>query len=216
MDLLLSPDCLTPALRDAVTYRTIAAGQTLFQAGDAASNLFVVEMGRIQLFRCAGEDKLVTLELARAQESFAEAALFMETYACTAIAEVDSRLIVYPKSTLLAVLADLPKLAEALMEQMARKIQSLEISLELRDIRVAHRRVLQYLRYQAQSQNQTVVSFDRPLKDTAGELGMTPETLSRALTRLEHEGVITRKQRLITLTDPSVFNEPTLTDSSVA
>ena len=204
MDLLLKPDCLPPALSNAAKFRNLAAGQTLFQASDAASDLFVVETGRIKVCRCTSEDKLVTLELARAHESFAEAALFLETYACTAIAEVDSRIIVYPKQLLLKILGELPELAEELMVQMVRKIQSLEISLELRDIRAAHRRVLRYLRYLAQSQNQRVVSFDRPLKDTAGELGLTPETLSRALTRLEHEGAITREQRLITLNDSSV------------
>ena len=204
MDMLLKPDCLPPALADAVTFRNLTAGQTLFQTGDSASDLFVVETGRIKVFRCTSEDKLVTLELARAHESFAEPALFLETYACTAMAEVNSRVIVYPKQALLAVLGELPELAEELMAQMVRKIQCLAISLELRDIRAAHRRVLRYLRYLAQSQNQKVVSFDRPLKDTAGELGLTPETFSRALTRLEHDGAITRNQRLITLNDSSV------------
>ena len=204
MDLLLKPDGLPPALSDAVMFRNVAAGQTLFQAGDSALELFVVEIGRIKVFRCASEDRLVTLELARAHESFAEAALFLETYACTAIAEVDSRVIVYPTQALLAVLGKLPELAEALMERMVQKIQALEVSLELRDIRAAHRRVLQYLRYLAQAKNQRVVSFDRPLKDTAGELGLTPESLSRALARLELDGMITREQRLITLNDPAV------------
>lgn len=125
MDLLLNPDCLPPVLRDAVTFRNFAAGQTLFQAGDLASDLFIVETGRIKVFRCASEDKLVTLELARTHESLAEAALFLEIHACTAIAEVDSRLIVYPKQALLAVLGELPELAEGLMERMVRKIQSL-------------------------------------------------------------------------------------------
>ena len=204
MDLLLKPDCLPHGLSKAVRFRNLAAGQTLFRAGDSASDLFVVETGRIKVFRCTSEDKLVTLELARAHESLAEAALFLENHACTAIAEVNSRVIIYPKQALLAVLCDLPELAEELMEQMVRKIQSLEISLELRDIRAAHQRVLRYLRYLAKYQKQRVVSFDRPLKDIAGELGLTPETLSRALSRLENDGAITRDQRLITLKDPSV------------
>ncbi|NJL56178.1 winged helix-turn-helix domain-containing protein [bacterium] len=44
---------------------------------------------------------------------------------------------------------------------------------------------------------------DRPLKDIAADLGITPETLSRALTKLERDGAITRQQNAIILRDVS-------------
>jgi CRP/FNR family transcriptional regulator, dissimilatory nitrate respiration regulator len=40
--------------------------------------------------------------------------------------------------------------------------------------------------------------LDRPLKDIAGDLGLTPEALSRALAHLQKVGEITRNQRKIT------------------
>lgn len=51
----------------------------------------------------------------------------------------------------------------------------------------------------AQLGKQTTTTFDRPLKDIAVDLGLTPETLSRALTRLEREGIITRTRLQIKL-----------------
>jgi CRP/FNR family transcriptional regulator, dissimilatory nitrate respiration regulator len=83
------------------------------------------------------------------------------------------------------------------MRLLVQKIHDLKVRLELRDLRKARDRLLQYLRYTAREQ--TIVTFDRPLKDIAIDLGLTPETLSRALTRLEREGEIERTQLQITL-----------------
>ncbi|MDJ0712825.1 MAG: MarR family transcriptional regulator [Prochloraceae cyanobacterium] len=38
-------------------------------------------------------------------------------------------------------------------------------------------------------------NFDRPLKEIATELGFTPQTLSKALKKLEQEGRITRQDK---------------------
>ncbi|WP_338108793.1 helix-turn-helix domain-containing protein [Fischerella thermalis] len=59
--------------------------------------------------------------------------------------------------------------------------------------------MLRYLRYMAQLGEQTTITFDCSLKDIAVDLGLTPEILSRALTRLEREGIITRTRLQIKL-----------------
>ncbi len=89
------------------------------------------------------------------------------------------------------------------MRLLIRKNETLMVQLELRDIRAAHTRVLQYLRYMAEPREHKVVQFDRPLKEIANELGLTPATLSRALARLEQEGLISRQQKSVTLHDSS-------------
>lgn len=198
---LFIPASLPVELQDAVTIQQIDAGQVLFQPGEQASVLYMVETGRVKLIRYTDGDETVTLEVVGAGESLAEMALFSDVYSCGAIAEARSRVVAYPRVELLAALRRYPDLAEDLMTLLVNKIQSFKVRLELRDIRASHERVLRYLRYLAQPQQQTVVRFDRPLKDVAAELGFTPETLSRALTRLEREGKITRQLGQITLHD---------------
>jgi CRP-like cAMP-binding protein len=200
---LLTLNSLPPKLQNAITHRDLEPGETLFYQGDEAFAFFVVAMGRIKLVRYISEDKEVTFQIARSSESLAEVALFSETYTCAAVAEVASRVIVYPKQPLLSAMRSNPKLAEDFMAMLVRKVHEIKIRLELRDIRAAHERVLRYLRYMAKPGEQPVVSFDRPLKDIAVDLGLTPETLSRALTRLEKEGVITRTRLQITLQNTS-------------
>ncbi|NET31579.1 MAG: Crp/Fnr family transcriptional regulator [Cyanothece sp. SIO1E1] len=200
MDLLM-PHLLPHPLCNAATYRDLAAGQKLFQQGDPAVALFMVKTGRLKVVRHIDRHKMTTLQVARPNDTMGEAALFSSVHFCAAVAEITSQVIVYPKQALFAALRQYPGLAETLMVLMVKKIQSLKLLLELRDVRTAHERVLRYLSYLAQPGDPRVVSFDRPLKDIAGELGLTPETLSRALSRLEQEGAITRQQYLITVHD---------------
>jgi CRP/FNR family transcriptional regulator, dissimilatory nitrate respiration regulator len=192
-------DNLPQELQNAISFRDLAGEETLFHQGDSVSSFFIVETGRVKLIRYIGDDKAVTFQVARPGDSLAEIALFSDTYPCTAIAEVASRVIVFPKALLLPAIRRNPQLAENFIVMLVQKIQDLKIRLELRDIRSAHKRLLRYLRYLAQSEEQNTVSFDRPLKDVAADLGLTPETLSRALARLEKEGIITRTHLQIAL-----------------
>jgi len=192
------PDSLPMALQAAVTRRELGAGQVLFHQGDPAQAIFVVEVGRLRLDRNTREGKTTVFQVARVGESFAESALFFEVYSCDAIAEVPSRVLVYPKHGLRTALRNYPAVAEDFIERLLHKSQSLKTRLELRSIRSARDRVLHYLLVEAQP-GETTVRFDRSLKEVAGDLGLTPEVLYRTLARLEREGAITRTKGQITI-----------------
>ena len=192
-------DRLPEALKDKITVLNITAGEALFTQEDEAGVFYVVVSGRIKLIRYLDNGKISTLEIVRPTESLAEIALFAEIYPCTAIAEIDSEVIVYPKEELLNVLQTYPDLTRDFMSMLVKKIEYLKFRLELRDIRIAHERVLHYLRHLVNYPEETTIVLDRPLKDVASDLGFTPETLSRALIRLEIDGAIARQDRIITL-----------------
>ena len=196
---LTDPRRLLELLRNDTTVQSLAAGETLFTQEDTSSSFYLVTSGRIKLVRYINGGKVSTFEIVRPQQSLAEIALFADIYPCTAIAEIDSEVIAYPKEELLTVLRTRSDIAEDFMAMLVRKIQSLKFRLELRDIRIAHERVLHYLRHQVNYPEETTVILDRPLKDIATDLGFTPETLSRALIRLETDGAIARQDRIITL-----------------
>ena len=190
---------LPKSLQNKIVVQQLAAGETLFAQEDEAANFYVVTSGRIKLLRYLEAGKISTFEIVRASQSVAEVALFADIYPCTATAEINSEVIAYPKEELLKVLREYPDLAQDFMSMLVKKIQSLKFRLELRDIRIAHERVLRYLRHLVNFPEETIVVLDRPLKDIAGDLGFTPETLSRALIKLETDGAIARQERIITL-----------------
>lgn len=195
----LNLDSLPSELQNAATSYSFAAGQRLFRQGDRSSNFYLVTSGRVKLVRYTIEGRMVVSQVVRSGEGLGENTLISDAYSNTAIAEVESQAIAYPQPLLREALREYPDLAEDLRTRLVEKIQSLEVSLELLQIRSAHLRLLQYLQYNAASNHQTVVNLDQPLKEVATELDLAPRTLSRALARLEYEGRITRQAGSITL-----------------
>ena len=189
---------LPAELQALLSYQTLAAGQTLFAQHEPATAIFILEAGAIQLLNYTEDGQQINHYSVRVGESFAEVALFYERYVCTAIAHAPSRVLVLPKQPFLTALNASPALAVTFMQQLAQRLHESKILLELRSIRSAPKRVLHYLQLNVQSDGMTV-DFDRSLKAIANDLGLTPESLSRALKQLHKEGKINRRKRKVTL-----------------
>ena len=197
---LLNTDSLPSELQNVVASYSFVAGQRLFRQGDRINNFYIVESGRIKLVRYTIEGRMVVLQIVRRGESLGANTFISNIYFYTAIAEVETQAIAYPPPLLREALREYPELAEDLRSRLVRKIQSLEISLELLQIRSAYLRLLRYLQYNAAaSGNETVVNLDQTWTEIAAELNLAPRTVSQALTRLESQGLITRQAGSITL-----------------
>ncbi len=193
-----APDSLPSELRQEARERELVSGQVIFHHRDTARYIFALKEGRIRMVRYTCEGNLVIFQIVRAGESFAESALFTETYQCNAVVEMPSRIICYPKNVVWQALQNKPDLALNLLPKLARRSQSLKDLLELRSIRSASDRILQYLFFSV-SPGQSEITFDRSYKDIATELGLSAEVLYRSLAELERSGVISRRGREIKL-----------------
>lgn len=159
---------------------------------------FAVESGQISLVRYTETGQAIKHYGIKTRESFAQAALFNGAYDCAAIADVPSQVVVVPRQPLLDALQQYPDLAASYMAQLAQQLHETRTLLDLRSIHSARDRVLYYLHLHAQSSPRTV-TFERPLKEIAADLDLSPEAFSRSLSQLQREGVITRIKRKITL-----------------
>ena len=195
----MATDPLPTSLEDGSTVRVLAPGEPLFRQGDPAVAIYKVESGRLRLVRRTVDDHLVILHTARRGEFFAEAALFADAYHCDALAAAPSSVRVYPKEIVLEAMRKAPVLAEAFMARLARQLQELRARMELRNIRSARDRVLQYLRLRAAIHGRSI-AIEGQLQDIAAEIGMTREALYRTLAALESGGHLTRTETAILLT----------------
>jgi CRP/FNR family transcriptional regulator, dissimilatory nitrate respiration regulator len=191
-------DELHPSLEAGSIVREVAVGELLFKQGDPAVAIYRVETGSLRLVRRTLDDHLVILHTARRGEFFAEASLFADAYHCDAVAAVASRVRVYRKATVMEALRADPVLAERFIARLAHQLQELRARMELRNIRSARERVLQYFRLRAGLHGRSV-AIEGQLQDIAAEIGMTREALYRTLARLEVEGSITRTDATIML-----------------
>ena len=199
-------DNLPNELKANIRLENIAGGQRLFRKGDWADYLYLVEQGRFQEFSYPEGDRMAVLQILNPGDTLGETSLLYENYRSTVIAQIDSQVIAYPKSILLEASQQYPWIVEAIVEILCQKIYELQIRLEWRNISVADRRVLEYLKYNLSKLSEeagetNTLTLNAPLQEIAAELGFVPGTLSRALSKLEAEQIITRQSNLITLHD---------------
>lgn len=187
-----------PELQAQTTNHVLTSGQILMQQGEAAKQLFWLQSGRMRLVSFI-EDQIVTHYFVEAGEFFAETALHFDQYGCTAIAEVPSQAIAIPAESFATTLQQCPILSQRYLATLTQRFHSVKTLLELRTIRSARDRLKRYL-FQHLPPGQSTIILEKPLKAIASELALTPESFSRLLARLQTEGVITRKQRSISLT----------------
>ena len=193
----MSSDAFPASLEAGSVVRVLAPGELLFRQGERVAAIYKVESGRLRLIRRTVDDHLVILHTARRGEFFAEASLFAEVYHCDAAA-APSRVRVYPKPVVLAAFRTDPALAQAFMARLARQLQELRARMELRNIRSARDRVLQYLRLCAGPPGRSIV-IEGQLQDIAAEIGISREALYRTLAALAAEGRLTRTETTILL-----------------
>jgi CRP/FNR family transcriptional regulator, dissimilatory nitrate respiration regulator len=187
-------------LQTAVTYHNLADGEILFYQNEPSTAIFVVDSGGIKLLHYTEAGKTVNHYSVQPGEYFAEVALFSEVYLCTAIAESSTRVICFPKQLFLNSMEKDFNLSRNFTEQLARRLHQTKLLLELRGIRSARHRVLRYLHVMTPP-NEKILHLEQPLKHIANDIGISPEALSRTLTQLQNEGILTRIKRKIILLD---------------
>ena len=187
-----------PTPVSALSLRTLAKGEMLFRQGDKSFAVFAVRRGQVRMVRHLAGGGAVPLFVAHDGDTFSEAALFSPVYHCDAVADVETEIEVHPKDALSQALADSPEAAQAFMAHLARQVIGLRSRLEIRNIRSAQERVLQFLQLEAGDETRSVI-FARPLKDIAGDIGLSHEAFYRTLAKLETSGKIARTGRTITL-----------------
>lgn len=192
----LTLDDLPNSLREKLTRRTMAKKEILLQQGEAAQYLYWVATGSMRLVSFVNQ-QMVTHYFVEQQDWLGESALYVPTYGCTAMAEVPSEVVAIAADDFAAALKASPELLERYLAHLTHRFSGVKSLLELRSINSSRDRLLRYL-VPRLSPGQYTVTLEKPLRAVASELALSPEALSRLLARLEAEGAIARRRRMIT------------------
>jgi CRP-like cAMP-binding protein len=163
-----------PTPPSALRQQSLAKGEMLFRQGDTTFAIFAVRSGRVRMVRQLADGAAVPLHVAQDGDTFSEASLFSPVYHCDAVADTDTEIEDHPKDALSRALSESPQAAQAFMAHLARQVIGLRSRLEIRNIRSAQERVIQYLQLEADGETRAI-TFARPLKDVAGDIGLTHE-----------------------------------------
>jgi len=170
--------------------RNLDPGGVLFLEDQPCTGFFVLVEGAIQLTRAAEiPGAHPTLAVIMPVASFAEAAMFGgEAFPATATALKPSRVFLFPKTPFLAAMREDPDLAQAIIHAQAVWLRKLTRQVEQLTGSDSADRLLNWIREQVPAGGSLVLPVTK--KVLAGQLGMTPETLSRGLRSLQDQGIL--------------------------
>lgn len=196
------------ALARAGRTRKLTRGETLFAAGDESTACATLLKGALKISAVDEEGTERILALVHPAGFIGE--LFAPFAHHDVVALTDSELCVFPKSDMGRAVEHNPKLARALLQRTQEDLLQSRELLALSGRRSASGKVAGLLMGLAEAASESSChsarQFELPLTrgEIAGMLGLTIETVSRAITRFERDGIIRRKgARGIELVDPA-------------
>lgn len=189
-------------LLDQALAATYAETSLLFSQGDPADRFFVVTQGRVNLFALTENGEHSVIEVFDAIGTFAEAAIFSSgTFPLNCEVVAGSHLIHVPARPFLRALGENRRLGMHLLAGLSRWHHRLvgEIA-DLKSKSPSQRLASFLLALAKDSKGSAQVHLPITKAVLASRIGITPESLSRALARLRSVGVESRGRELI-LTD---------------
>ena len=184
MNKLPAPFNLLP--QSALQLHELNPQEVLFRLGETPWGMFFLESGEVTLIRHTRSGDEVVTHVARSGETFAEAALFSDSYHCDAIIKQPSRVWEVNKKAVLALSEVDSVFALALAARFAMQVQQLRRHKEILAIRSATDRV-----YAALSEG----LLQSNIKAFANNIGLTHEAVYRALSTLVRNKQIVKHGR---------------------
>lgn len=198
------PSAQVPQLETMVTrQRTVAAGKVLFHAGEEFSSLFAVRSGGLKstVVDADGSEHILNFHLPGEVLGFA--AIYHGRHAVSAVALVPSTVCHLSFSEILRLAQLFPGLVLGLLRIASRS--ALYTGRLTGDhnaaVRVAAFLLSQSGRLKAQGRRYSEFELVMSREDIANHLRLAPETVSRVLTQLRGQGVISVRRKAVRLLD---------------
>jgi CRP/FNR family transcriptional regulator, cyclic AMP receptor protein len=182
-------------------------GELIYSPFDRGDALFLVESGRVRLFRSASDGRQVTLAMLDAGASFGQLSV-LDTPLLDAYAEAmtDCVVRVLRVSDLERAVADHPRMALNLMRSLADRLRDAEDQIEALAFRPVPSRLAGKLldlmdRYGRVTPNGIRIDERFTHMQLAEMIGTSRETLTKVLNELRDAGLIDVRDRLIWVLD---------------
>lgn len=186
-------------LRTAVS-RDFGRGETLFLQGEISKVVHIVLDGWVKLYRIAPNGNEAVVSVFTRGHSFGEAVAFRnDEYPVSCEAVTDCTILQIPTSQLISMMQENPELVLSVLAATFQHLHALVGQVEQMKAQTGAQRVAEFLLDLCNTDSgacMVTLPYDKVL--IAGRLGMKPESLSRAFSKLRAAGVrITRNHATI-------------------
>ncbi len=185
--------------------RRLVREEMLFLAGEEAHGLFIIVSGAVRAFRAGADGREQVLHTERAGATLAEVPVFDDgTYPATAVADEDSVVLFISKKDVRAVCLKHPQISLAALKLMAGRLRRHAELVEALSLREVKQRLSRFLLNEAKrcgTGSEEGKSFYLSMTNgqIAARIGTVREVVSRALSRLQTDGLISLDNRHITI-----------------
>ena len=193
--------------------RRLSREEVLFIAGEEARGLYVVVSGAVRAFRAGADGREQVIHTERAGAILADVPVFDDgTYPATAVADEDSVVLFIAKADVRAVCLEHPTISLAALKMMAGRLRRHAELVEALSLREVGQRIARLLLTEAESRGKRFtggITFDLGMNNgqIAARVGSVREVVSRALARLQQDGLILLENRRVTIPDAELLAE---------
>jgi CRP/FNR family transcriptional regulator len=188
--------------------RKVARGQALFHSSEPFTAIYAVKLGFFKTEILATDGRHQVTGFHMAGEVLGMDGISTEMYNCDAIALEDSEVCLIPFSELEQISGQVPTLQRHLHRVMSREIVRDQGMMIMMGAMSAEERVVSFLlnlsqRYAARGYAATEFHLRMTREEIGAYLGLKLETVSRAFSRLQEEGLIAVEKKHVRLLDVS-------------
>ena len=167
-------------------------GEIIFSEGDYVDAFYIIVKGRVKIVKFSVEGKEHILHIFARGEPFGEAAIFSgQTFPAHAQAAEEALCLYIQRRDLIALITRHPQLALSLLETLSGRLRKFARIIEDLSLKEVSARLAKYiLDLSVKQNNPSTIHLDMKKGELASRLGTISETLSRTLTRLKSQKVI--------------------------
>jgi CRP/FNR family transcriptional regulator len=209
------PDDVLSQLNQIAELLDVKRKRSLFRRGEPGPGLFLVKSGEFKLSLISSEGREQILYLAEPGKMIGEGFLPRDVQcAASAFAMADSEVYRFETDAVVKLTARSEALAFALMRHMAfRANRLIDLVLDL-SLRSVERRLASFLftlavRNGAEPGKQTVIPRQLDMNTVAARLGTVREEISRALNRMQRNGILNLSRQEIVVIDLAALERVT-------
>ncbi len=182
----------------------LSRGESLFEEGQRADGFYVVESGRVKVYKSSPDGREQILHLIDSGGTFGEAAVFYGgTYPASAQALKPSRVVYVDGGAFLELIEGNPLLAVEIMASLSARLRAFTRLIEALSLKEVSARLAKYLLDEAARANSDSVELPGTKAALAASLGTVAETLSRAFAALSRRKLVKVSGRVIHISDHS-------------
>ena len=199
-------DTLLGFLRDAGVKSSVRSGQALFQQGDDADALYVVEDGLFEVSTLSEKGRKLTHAVFRPGSIFGEIAMFdggPRTATATAIR--DSVVYRVHRTTLMAGLTRDPDLVLGMIRLVINRMRWMSGQIEDHGFQPLEFRVCRRIEVLLRTMGQNS-RIEISQSDLADHVGATREAVSKVVNDLSKDGILGLSRGQIVVRDPAALN----------